>query len=381
MEKKKDIFVTRTSLPPYEEFCETVRPLWESRWMTNMGPLHEQMSDALRKRFGCGVTLFSHGHLALEAAMEALLRHPDPSSAEIITTPFTFVSTVHAIVRSGFTPVFCDVLPYDGTLDPARLESLITDKTAAILPVHVYGNPCDVEAIDAIARRHGLPVIYDAAHAFDVRYNGRPLVTFGDASVLSFHATKVFSTVEGGAVCYGDTVAGIPSEAFSALLDDCKNFGIRDEQTCVYPGGNAKLNELQAAMGLCNLRHFDEVIAARRSAYKHYIEALNPLLDDERITLLKPREGTQPNYAYFPVMFPSSEARDHAYDTLRQAGIHPRKYFWPLVSDTDCYRTAHYPGASDTPVARDLSDRILCLPLYDTLSPEDIQLIVDAVGG
>ena len=377
MQKKKEIPVTRTSLPPFETYCEAIRPLWESRWVTNMGPLHERLAAALQKRFGCGITLFSHGHLALEAALETVAGH----FGEVITTPFTFVSTVHAIVRCGLTPVFCDILPSDGTIDPARLEALITPRTVAILPVHVYGHPCDTEAIESIAHRHGLPVIYDAAHAFDVRYKERPLVTFGDASILSFHATKVFSTVEGGAVCFGDTVAGISSEAFSSRLDDCKNFGIRDEKTCVFPGGNAKLNELQAAMGLCNLEYIDTVIEARGKAVRLYLEALAPQLETGGITPLSPREGTVPNHAYFPVLFPSGEARDRAYDILRQAGIHPRKYFWPLVTDTQCYRSARYTGADNTPVARDLSARVLCLPLHDALTPEDIQRVADAVGG
>lgn len=376
MTNKKEIFVTRTSLPPFEEYCAAIRPLWESRLMTNMGALHGQFSDALQSRCGCSVTLFSHGHLALEAALEVLARR----GSEIITTPFTFVSTVHAIVRRGLTPVFCDVLPSDGTLDPAGLEALITPRTAAILPVHVYGNPCDVDAIDAVARRHGIPVIYDAAHAFDVRYQDRPLVTFGDASVLSFHATKVFSTVEGGAVCYGEDAAGMSAAEFAVRLDDCKNFGIRDEETCVSPGGNAKLNELQAAMGLCNLRHFDEAVAARGRVVAQYLDALKPLFASGAVSLLLPREGTRPNYAYFPVLFASPEARDKAYTALREAGIHPRKYFWPPVTETHCYRSARYPGADDTPVAHDLSARVLCLPLYDSLTPEDVRRIVRTVA-
>ena len=371
----KKIFVTKTTLPPFEEYCEAIRPLWESRWMTNMGPLHEQLSEVLQERLDCRVTLFSHGHLALEAALEGIVRE----GTEIITTPFTFVSTVHAIVRRGLTPVFCDVLAGDGTLDPARLEALISPRTAAILPVHVYGNPCDVDAIEALARPHGIPVLYDAAHAFGVQYKERPLVTYGDASILSFHATKVFSTVEGGAVCYGETVAEMPAEAFSGRLDDSKNFGIRDEQTCVYPGGNAKLNELQAAMGLCNLSHFDESVALRRQAVETYLDVLTPRIAAGEIVLLAPRKGTKPNYAYFPVLFPSRAKRDAAYTALREAGIHARKYFWPLVSDMDCYASRAFPGAADTPVARDLSARVLCLPLYDTLSPGDIHRIVSTL--
>ena len=373
MAKIGEISVTRTSLPPFEEYCEAIRPLWESHIVTNMGPLHEQFAAALRARWGLdGVTLFSHGHLALEAALEAV----GGARNEVITTPFTFVSTVHAIVRRGFTPVFADVLPEDGTMDPASLETLISERTAAILPVHVYGNPCDVEAIDAIARRHGVPVIYDAAHAFDVYYKEIPLVRYGDASVLSFHATKVFSTVEGGAVCLSARDIA-KAKGISLRLDDIKNFGIRDEETCVYPGGNGKMNELEAAMGLCNLRHIDEEIASRREAYKQYLEVLQPILakPDAPVRLLRPRPGTRPNYAYLPLLLPNQASRDSLYTGMRAEGIHARKYFWPLVSDTDCYRSfalERPENAAGTPVAADLAARVLCLPLFAWLQRDDI---------
>lgn len=388
MAKKREISVTRTSLPPFEEFCEAIRPLWESHIVTNMGPLHEQFAAALQARWGLdGITLFSHGHLALEATLEALAtsRHSglDLESPQVITTPFTFVSTVHAIVRCGFTPVFADVLPEDGTMDPSSLEPLISERTAAILPVHVYGNPCDVEAIDAIARQHGIPVIYDAAHAFDIYYKDIPLVRYGDASILSFHATKVFSTVEGGAVCLSSQ--GIAkAKGISLRLDDIKNFGIRDEETCVYPGGNGKMNELEAAMGLCNLRHIDEEIASRGEAYMSYLEALQPILakPDAAVRLLRSRPGTRPNYAYFPLLLPDQTSRDSLYTALRAEGIHARKYFWPLASNTDCYRSLaseRMGNASKTPVATDLAARVLCLPLFAGLQRDDIEHIASAV--
>ena len=345
------INVTRTSLPPFEEFCEEIRPLWESCRLTNMGPLHERFKIALEECLGCSVTLFSHGHLALEATLELLALK---GKKEVITTPFTFVSTVHAIVRKGLTPVFCDVLPSDGTMDPVCLERLVSEDTAAILPVHVYGNPCDVEAIDSVGVRESIPVIYDAAHAFGVKYKGRPLTDWGTASVLSFHASKCFSTVEGGAVCHA------PSPSLEQALDDCKNFGIRDEESCVYPGGNAKFNELAAAMGLCNLRHFEEAGKARKAAFDGYSE----WLASSHIRILAPREGTEQNHAYLPMLAESAEKRNRLYNILRGKGIGARKYFFPLVSKTACYMDSGLPGSDATPVAEDLSERVLCLPVF-----------------
>jgi len=324
--------------------------------VTNMGPLHDKLQKALQERFGCFVSLFSHGHLALEAALETI---PE-SRGEVITTPFTFASTVHAIVRKGLTPVFCDVLQGDGTLNPECIEKLIGKNTVAILPVHVYGNPCDVKSIGEIASRHSIPVIYDAAHAFDVIYEGRPLVTYGDASVLSFHATKVFSTIEGGAICYDKA-------GYTSCFDSCKNFGIKDEETCVYPGGNAKLNEFSAAMGICNLRHLEDERKARRKARKLYMEAL-----EGKIQPLSPRAGTEPNHAYFPVLFRSQEERDKVYFALRKNDIYPRKYFYPLVSQFDCYKKSDFKGILDTPVAENISSRGLCLPLYPDVPVERI---------
>ena len=371
MSKAPKYPVTRTSLPPFEEYCEAIRPLWESRWITNMGPLHEELADALADRFGCRVTLFANGHLAIEATLRALL---GSGPGEIVTTPFTFVSTTHAIVRCGFTPVFCDVLPEDGTMDPALLESLITPRTVAILPVHVYGHPCDIDTIGDIARRHGLPVLYDAAHAFGVRYKGVPLVRAGDASVLSFHATKVFSTIEGGAVCY-DAPLGIPAEAFASRLDDEKNFGIRDAETCVAAGGNAKLGEFSAAMGLCNLRHFEAERDDRLAASGRYDKLL--LAGIGVLSRLRPREGTEPAGAYYPLLLPDRATRDRVYTALRADSIGARKYFFPLTSRTECYAACHFAG--ETPVGEDLASRVLCLPLYAGLTPSDTALIASAV--
>ncbi|MBO4476461.1 MAG: DegT/DnrJ/EryC1/StrS family aminotransferase [Bacteroidales bacterium] len=348
------IKVTRASLPSFGEFCEEIRPLWDSHILTNMGPLHQRFAAALREYLGCaGITLFSHGHSALEAALRALRL---PAGSRIITTPFTFASTVHAISRLGFEPVFCDVLPSDGTLDPSRLEGLIDSRTSAVLPVHVYGNACDADAIGAMASRHGLKVVYDAAHAFGVRLDGAPLVCRGDASVLSFHATKVFNTVEGGAVCFTDG-------SLRQALDDEKNFGIRDEVTCAAAGGNAKMNELQAAMGLCNLRHIDDELHERERLDAVYRRMLAGAVD-----FFEVRSGATRNHSYMPVLLRDGAQRDAVYDALLAAGVNARKYFWPLVCDAEPYRGL----PADVPVARGLSERVLALPLYPGLPEEEV---------
>lgn len=356
------IKVTRTSLPSFEEYCRQIRPLWDSHILTNMGPQHNGFQSALQELTGCCVTLFSHGHLALEAAIRAFGL---PAGSKIVTSPFTFVSTVHAISRLGFEPVFCDVLPQDGTLDPAALESLLDDRVSLILPVHVYGNVCDVEAIGELARSRGIPVLYDAAHAFGVDYKGVPVVRYGDASVLSFHATKVFSTVEGGAVCYRDA-------SLEQVLADERNFGIRDEYTCASAGGNAKMNELQAAMGICNLRHFGEALKERERLWKEYRKRLYGT-----VGFCSLREGATQNYSYMPVFFESQQKRDAAADALDAAGIHARKYFFPLACDALCYRHLR----ADVEVARSLAGRVLTLPLYPGLKDEELELVCSVLTG
>lgn len=355
------IKVTRTSMPPFEEFCEQIRPLWDSHILTNMGPQHDRFEADLRQWLGCpGITLFSHGHLALEAALRVLNL---PAGSRIVTSPFTFVSTVHAIARLGFEPVFCDVLPSDGTMDPECLEKLVDARTSAVLPVHVYGNVCDVDAIETVAREHGLRVVYDAAHAFGVRYKGVPVVCRGDASVLSFHATKVFSTVEGGAVCWSDPGLRQP-------LDDEKNFGIRDAQTCAATGGNAKLDELRCAMGICNLRHIDEALQARERLAMLYRRLLG-----DAVSWFSIREGATSNNSYMPVLFENRRRRDTVCDTLESAGIKPRKYFWPLACDAAPYLNL----SADVPVARNLSNRVLTLPLYPELPEAEVERLCNLI--
>lgn len=351
------IFVTRTSLPPFEEYCAEIRELWDSALITNMGVKHQQLQQKLEALLQGPLTLFANGHLALEGMLEAM---DLPRGGEVITSPFTFVSTTHALVRKGLVPVFCDVLEEDGTLDPEKAEALITERTVAILPIHVYGHPCQVEKLEELSRRHGLKLLYDAAHAFDVQYKDVPLVRYGDASILSFHATKVFSTIEGGAVCYSD-------KALRQRLEDLTNFGIRDYESCPQVGGNAKMNEFQAAMGLCNLRHWEENRERRKEAALAYREQLS-----SSVRFLEPRPGTRPNYAYCPVLFSSRAQRDRVLEALGKKDIHCRKYFYPLTSRLECYEGSF---KGNTPIAQNLSERVLTLPLSASLSGEDIRRI------
>ena len=363
-----NILVTRSSMPDYEEYCEEIKKLWESHWLTNMGVEHQTLQHELESFLDCPhVVLYTNGHLALESVIAAM---QFPKGSEVITTPFTFASTTHAIVRNGLTPVFCDVNPDDYTIDATKIEELITDKTVAIVPVHVYGNMCDVERIDNIAKRHGLKVIYDAAHAFAVRYKGISSANFGDASMFSFHATKVFNTIEGGAVCF-------PNDALVETLNDMKNFGIRGPEHCVSVGGNAKMNEFQAAMGICNLRHLDREIAKRRIVMEHYLRRLEGI---PGIKLCKPQKDVEPNYAYFPVVFDCFGAdRDQVFNALGDHGVTARKYFYPLTNSFECYRDLSTAGTEKTPVAAFLADHVLTLPIYADLALEDVNRICDII--
>lgn len=362
------IFVTKPTVPPIDEYIEEIRPIFESRMLTNMGPVYKKLQLELKDYLGVGhVSMFTNGHLALEVAVHALdLRRPE---GEVITTSYTFLSTTNAIVRNGLKPVFCDIRPSDYTMDPERIEELITEKTVAIMPVHVYGNICDVERIEAIAEKHGLKVIYDAAHAFGETYNGVGVGNFGDASMFSFHATKVFNTVEGGCVTYNDP-------AYARALHELKNYGIFDGEDAEYIGGNAKMDEFRAAMGLCNLRHIDESIASRKAAHDRYFKRLSGV---SGITLCPTQEGVEPNYAYFPALFDErlfGKSRDDVLRSLKEHEIYARRYFFPAVNDMTCYRD--WPGAP-TPISHETSLRILCLPLYEGLSVEDVDRICDVI--
>lgn len=358
------ILVTRSSMPDYEEYCEEIKELWESRWLTNMGVKHQQFQSQLEEMTGAPhVTLYTNGHLALENIISAM---GFPKGGEVITTPFTFASTTNAIVRSGLEPVFCDVNRNDYTIDVTKIEALITEKTCAIVPVHVYGNICDVEGIARIADKYGLKVIYDSAHAFGVKCNGVDVACFGDASMFSFHATKVFHTIEGGAVCYHD-------DSLVQTLNDMKNFGIHDPETVPFVGGNAKMNEFQASMGICNLRHLDREIGKRKAVVERYRSHLS---GTEGIRICGEKNGVKSNYAYFPAFFDSEifgATRDDVFEALAENGIGARKYFFPLTNTFDCFDGKF--DVNDTPVALDISKKVLTLPLYADLSMEDVDRI------
>lgn len=364
------INVTRSSMPPFSEYCSEIKDIWESHWLTNMGTKHMALEAALKNYLRCShITLFVNGHLALENAIAAF---NFPKGSEIITTPFTFASTTHAIVRNGLTPVFCDINPNDYTIDVSLIDKLISQKTVAILPVHVYGNVCDVETIKKIADAYNLKVIYDSAHAFGVKYKGISIANYGDVSMFSFHATKVFHTIEGGAVCYSD-------DTLKPTLDYSKDFGIKNEETYVFVGGNAKMNEFQAAMGLCNLRHLDAEIKKRKKIVFLYREMLG---SQSGIKINEAKEEIESNYAYFPVCF-----FDYRYDRntvkkmLMERNIFSRKYFFPLTNDFECYKSYPTFGSSKTPVAKDISDHVLALPLYSDLTSEEVSLICEIIMG
>lgn len=356
------ITVTKASMPSYEEFIEKIKPLWETKWLTNMGTYHDQLEKGLEEFLQVPyISLMVNGHMALEMAIQAM---DFPEGSEVITTPFTFISTTHAIVRNRLKPVFCDIKLSDYTMDEEKIEGLITEKTVAILPVHVYGNLCHVEKIQEIADSYGLKVIYDACHAFGETYFGKGVGNFGDASVFSFHATKVFNTIEGGAVTFRD-------KSMYDRLYNLKNFGIRGEELIVGVGANAKMNEFSAVMGLCNLSRIPENIASRKENAQYYIELLK---DCPKLCLPDFRtEGLCYNYGYFPVRFLEKDLRDKVYAKLREEQIYSRKYFYPLTSDAACFKNKY--KKLELPIAREAAYNILVLPLYPELKKNEIERI------
>ncbi|HAB00392.1 MAG TPA: aminotransferase [Ruminococcaceae bacterium] len=362
------INVTRSSMPSYEEYCEEIKELWDSHWLTNMGAKHKQLQAALEKFLGIPhVALYTNGHLALEGIWESL---DLPKGGEVITTPFTFCSTTHALTRKGLVPVFCDIDSETYCMDPTKIEALITPKTVAICPVHVYGNMCDVEAIQKIADSHHLKLVYDAAHAFAVEYKGVSSACFGDMTMFSFHATKVFNTIEGGAICFKD-------DDLVVKLNDLKNFGIHGPESTPYLGGNAKMNEFQAAMGICNLRHLEAEIAKRKAVVERYRARLGNVAG---IKFCKPQKDVKPNYAYLPVVFDGfKKTRDEIFEELKQYDVVARKYFFPLVNDMECYKDYPTSGSDKTPIAKHIADRVLTLPLYADLSLDDVDRICDII--
>lgn len=361
------ILVTRPSMPSYEEYIEAIKPLWDSHWITNMGTYHRQLEKELKEYLDVpGLSLMVNGHMALELAIQAF---DFPEGAEVITTPFTFISTTHAIVRNRLKPVFCDVKLSDGTIDETKIEDLITENTVAILPVHVYGNVCNIEEIQRIANKYSLKVIYDAAHAFGVKYKGKGIGSYGDASIFSFHATKVFNTIEGEAVAFSDP------KMYDKLYN-LKNFGIRGEELVVSVGANAKMNEFSAIMGLCNLKHIDGVIQARKERYELYTELLK---DIPGIKLFDRNENATNNYAYFPILVEQGYGRnrDELYDYLKENDIYARKYFYPITADAACFKNKY--KRCDLNAARDLADRVIALPLYENLEMIQMDRIIKSI--
>lgn len=356
------ILVTRSSMPDFNEYIEEIRDLWDSHWLTNMGPKHKQFQVGLKEYLEVeNIELLTNGHMALELTLQAM-----KLDGEVITTPFTFASTTHAIVRNGLKPVFCDIDPVTFTIDVQKIEALITERTCAIMPVHVYGNICNIEEIQRLAAKYGLKVIYDAAHTFGEKYKGKGIGSYGDASCFSFHATKVFNSIEGGAVCFADKRLG-------DILYDLKNFGIHGQEEVSAVGANAKMNEFCAAMGICNLRHVDDEIEKRRLVYETYRSILDGV---EGLQMAEPQSDVKPNYAYFPLVVHEDKfgaSRDEVIEHLKTKDIYARKYFYPLTNAFSCYSGQYSP--EDTPIAKYISDRVLTLPMYADLPTADAERI------
>lgn len=362
----KNILVTQSSLPSYEEYIEEIKDIFESKWLTNMGQKHQKLESKLIQKLKVNnISLFTNEHMALYTALKAL-----DLKGEVITTPYSFSSTTHAIVQNGLTPVFCDINEEDYTIDVNKIEELITEKTCAILPVHVYGHVCDVEKIEKIAQKYNLKVIYDAAHVFGVEINGRGIGSYGDISMFSFHATKVFNTIEGGALSYNNS-------NLKDKIEKLKNFGINGPDKVEYVGMNCKMNEFCAAMGLCNLRHFEEEISKREKVYNEYKKRLSNI---SGIVIPKEQKGVKSNYAYYPVIFNKKvfgKSRDEIMKELEKEGIYSRKYFYPLITDYQCYSNEY--DSSLTPIAKKISDNVLTIPMYADLSLEDVNRICDII--
>lgn len=363
----KKIHVTQPFLPPIEEFLPYVQEIWNNRYLTNGGPLHQRLERELADYLGVEhLALFNNGTIALIAALQAF-----DLKGEVITTPFSFVATTNALIWHKNTPVFVDIDPVTANLDPAKIEAAITPRTSAILPVHCYGNPCDMEAIRDIADRHGLKVIYDAAHAFGVHNDEGSVLARGDLSTLSLHATKVFNTFEGGAIICRDA-------AMKQHIDELKNFGIVDEVTVKVPGSNGKMSEIHAAMGLAQLNHIDACIARRGEIDAAYRTALADL---PGLTALPKLNQTRSNYAYFPILVGDDYPldRDGLYDQLREVNILTRRYFYPLLSDLPMYADLPSADPGNLPIARDMAQRVLCLPIFPDMSDDDLARIIGAV--
>lgn len=368
MSDNRPITVTSPLLPDLDEFNTYLREIWNKKWLTNNGSYHKELEKALCEYLKVQhLSLFANGTLALLVALKAL-----NISGDVITTPYSFVATSHSLVWNGINPVFVDIEPNTFNIDPHKIEAAITPNTTAILPVHVYGNPCDTSAIQQIADKYNLRVIYDAAHAFGITQNDKTLLDYGDLSILSFHATKVYSTIEGGAII-------CRSEEMKQQIDYLKNFGFANETTVLMPGINAKLNEVQAAFGLLSLQKVDEAIAKR----KHIAEMYRKYLEDiQGIRFLLDMEGLKHNYGYFPILVDEKEygiSRDILYEKLKANNIYGRRYFYPLISEFPVYKNLKSAAAENLPVANRVANSVICLPIHQDLTDKDIEYIVSVI--
>ena len=369
MQGNNPILVTTPLLPDLQEFSQYLQQIWDSRWLTNNGSMHQRLEKALAEYLGVEyISLFTNGTLPLITALQAL----GLTKGEVITTPYSFVATTHSIWWNGLTPVFVDIEPTTGNMNPSKIEAAITPNTVAIMPVHVYGQPCDNEQINAIARKHNLKIIYDAAHAFGVRKNGDSILNWGDISTLSFHATKVYGTIEGGAlICH--------SAEMKYQIDNLKNFGFRGETTIVAPGINGKMDEVRAAFGLLNLKQVDAAIEARHKVACMYRQAIDQV---EGLTYLPELPDIRYNYGYFPIFVNEAKygmSRDALYEKLKENNIFSRRYFYPLISTLNPYKK--YPSANpdNLPIATQMANEVLCIPMHHRLSKKDVEHVINCI--
>lgn len=364
----KTLYVTEPFLPPLDEFVPLLEKIWETKILTNNGPFHQQLEKALCEHLGVEhLALFTNGTIALVTALQTLR-----ISGEVITTPYSFVATAHSLLWNNIKPVFVDIDPVSLNLDPEKIEAAITPQTTAIMPVHCYGNPCDTDRIQKVADNYGLQVIYDAAHAFGVKDAGGSILRHGDLSILSFHATKVFNTFEGGAIICNDAKT-------KKRINHLKNFGIVDEVTVVAPGINGKMSEINSAFGLLQLQHVQKALEARRSVDQRYKDRLAGV---KGIRIIEHTGQTVANYSYFPILvgpeYPLS--RDMLYMLLQQHGFYGRRYFYPLISDFPMYRGLPSAHPSNLPVAKEIAEQVICLPIFPTLKEEDIDKITELIA-
>lgn len=368
MSDNKQITVTSPLLPDLEEFYSMLSKIWQSKWITNNGSFHKQLEKELAEYLKVPyISLFTNGTLPLITALQALR-----ITGEVITTPYSFVATTHALWWNGIKPVFVDIDPATGNLDPNKIEAAITPKTTAIMPVHVYGNPCDIDAIQAIADKYGLKIIYDAAHAFGVKINGESILTAGDISTLSFHATKIYNTIEGGALVCHDAKT-------KQRIDYLKNFGFAGETEVVAPGINSKMDEIRAAYGLLNLKFVDAAIEARHKVADYYREAFTGIIG---INMFQERNDVIYNYSYFPIFIDAKKygmTRDELYFKMRNHNVLGRRYFYPLISEFSTYRGLLSAGKENLPVATKMSNNVICLPMHHSLTQEDIKRVINLI--